>query len=140
MVIISFLSTNPTGPTPAELELKNMFCPKLQSQIYRNPTTVTPENFLLRQRVSNMPYPIQKDPRLYLPGKYPKRNQSICPQSFSLYIVIFSLFFHSTSFLRFRQSLSLFFVLSLHFLHSLFFSRSLSLSTVVVYPHMSATF
>ena len=54
---------------------------------YRNPPTVTKKIMVLRSRLSYMPYPTKKDPRLYLPGKYPFRNQSISGQSFSLYIV-----------------------------------------------------
>ena len=38
---------------------------------YRNPHTVTQKTMVLRSRLSYMPYPTKKDPRLYLPGKYP---------------------------------------------------------------------
>ena len=67
-----------------EIIAKKCFWQNLQSQIYRNPTTVTPEKNVLRKRVSYMGYPTKKHPRLYLPGKCPKRKRSICPHCFSL--------------------------------------------------------
>ena len=42
---------------------------------YRNPPTVTQKIMVLRSRLSYMPYPTKKDPRLYLPGKYPFANR-----------------------------------------------------------------
>ena len=44
---------------------------------YRNPPTVTQKIMVLRSRLSYMPYPTKKDPRLYLPGKCLNHNQSI---------------------------------------------------------------